>query len=421
VNPPHPENRQIPVGTAALILSLLLGIQPIATDLYLPALPMLTKALQASPAVAQYTLSAMILSFGTSQLVLGPLSDRHGRRPVLLWGLGLFLIAGIGAALSQHIAWLIGWRMLQGIGMAATVVCGRAIVRDLFEPQQGVRVMSMALSGLGAIALISPAVGGLLANLLGWRASLLSLSVFAAIAWTVVWRQLPEPLAQPHREPPSLRRWWHEARGVLKNPSFLSYAMLVVSTYNGVFLNLAGSSYVLIDHRGVSRLEFGLALGATSSFFLFGTWLCRRLLPGHGPAGAVRVGALFTLSGGVALPLLVWAFPHSALAFVLPVCIYCIGHGIHQSCGQAGAVAPFPRKAGLASALAGFLLSSTAFCSGTLLGHIADDSGQALAICIGIAAVLTAAIGLGPVQRHGRLDHGEHISRAALVEAESRV
>jgi DHA1 family bicyclomycin/chloramphenicol resistance-like MFS transporter len=132
----------MPAGFVVLVLSLLLGIQPVTTDLYLPALPSLTETLGAPVSQAQLTLTLLLLAFGSSQLVWGPLSDRFGRRPVLLVGLGLYTLASIGCVVAPSFAWLVVWRTLQGAAMGAAVMGARAIVRDLFTPETGARMMS---------------------------------------------------------------------------------------------------------------------------------------------------------------------------------------------------------------------------------------------------------------------------------------
>ena len=139
-------------GITILVLALLLSIQPVTTDLYLPALPTLTYALGASVTQGQLTLSALLLAFGCSQLFWGPLSDRWGRRPILLAGLLLYTLASIGNTLAASMDLLILWRTLQGVAMGAVVMCGRAIVRDLYTPVAGARAMSKALTGLGVVA-----------------------------------------------------------------------------------------------------------------------------------------------------------------------------------------------------------------------------------------------------------------------------
>jgi MFS transporter, DHA1 family, multidrug resistance protein len=163
-------------GLIVLVLSLLLGLQPIATDLYLPALPALTSGFGAPMSQAQLTLTALLLCFGLSQLVWGPLSDRHGRRPVLLVGMSAFVAASIGSTFAPSMEQLIVWRAVQGAAMGAGVMCARAIVRDLYAPSEGARVMSKGLTGLGVIACAASPTGGLLSDLFGWRVSLMALA-----------------------------------------------------------------------------------------------------------------------------------------------------------------------------------------------------------------------------------------------------
>ncbi len=169
---PHPPATTVPVNAAAprvshavaaLALSLLLGLQPITTDVYLPALPMLARALDAPMSTVQLTMSALILAFGVAQMFWGPVADRIGRRPVLLAGLALYAVSSVGCALAESIATLVAWRVVQGAAMSAGVVCARAVVRDLYEPVEGAQVMALALSGLGAIALAGPLAGGMAA------------------------------------------------------------------------------------------------------------------------------------------------------------------------------------------------------------------------------------------------------------------
>ncbi len=151
-------------GLVVLTLSLLLGLQPIATDLYLPALPALTAGFGAAMSHAQLTLTALLLAFGVSQMFWGPLSDRFGRRPILLIGMSAFVVASVGSTFSPSIEQLIVWRAVQGAAMGAGVMCARAIVRDLYQPTEGARMMSKGLTGLGVIACASAPLGGLLSD-----------------------------------------------------------------------------------------------------------------------------------------------------------------------------------------------------------------------------------------------------------------
>ena len=383
------------------LLALLLGVQPITTDLYLPALPGLAADLGAGMGRTQATLSALIFAFGLSQLLLGPMADRFGRRPVLLGGLTLFVVASAGATLAGTIGGLVAWRALQGGGVGAAVVCARAMVRDLYVPSDGARVMSKALSGLGFIALASPLLGGLIATVLGWRAALAATGVFGLACLVLVALAMPETARTLNpaalRLGPMLAAW----RRILRNHAFLAWSLLVSCTYGGLFAFLAGSAFVFIDVLGTSRLACGLYIAGCSISYIVGTFWCRRWLLRHGLVGAVRRGAAFTLAGGASMVVLAWAGVIGPWAIAVPQFLYAFGHGIHQACGQAAVVGPFPNHAGAASALAGFMLAATAVAVGAWLGVAMDGTVLPLTQTIGAMALATALVGWTLVQQHG--------------------
>lgn len=376
----------------ALVLALLLGLQPVTTDLYLPALPSLTRALGASMAAAQQTMAAVLLAFGFGQLVWGPVADRVGRRPVLLWGLALYSAAGLGAALAPGIEWLVLWRALQGLGMAAAVVCSRALLRDLYEPQQGAQVMAWAMSGLGLLAIASPALGGLVTAAAGWRAALALVAAVGVFTLAVVAWQLPETARQLRPDatrPCVLLAAW---RRIARHPVFRAWALLTSATYGGLFTMLAGSAFVYIDVLGLTPAAFGAVLGSGSVAYIVGTFVCRYWVRRHGPVGAVQRGAAFTLAGGLLMAVPAALGVQSVWAIALPQCLFAIGHGVHQPCSQAAAVGPFPEQAGAASALAGFMLSAVAFGIALWLGHALDGTVRPLAYGVALWSLLTCAI-----------------------------
>ena len=397
--------------TVVVLLTLLLGIQPITTDLYLPALPTVQASLGASIAAAQLTLSALIICFGLAQLVCGPLADRFGRRPVLLGGLALYTIASVFGAAAPSIEALVVWRALQGAAMAAAVTCGRSIVRDLYEPGEGARVMSRALSGLGIIAALSPLLGGLLIEHLNWHLTLLALALFGAAALAFVAWRFEETIPRRERDATRARRLMHNWSHVVANPTFRAWSLLSACTYGGLFFLLAGSSFVFINVLGTSRVAYGAILGSVSLAYIGGTMLCRRLLPRYGLRGAVKRGAWFTLAGGVGMAALSLAGVHSVWAIVLPQYLYAIGHGVHQPCGQAGAVGPFPEKAGTAASLSGFAMTLSAFGVGLWLGRHLDGTVYPLTLGIGAVSVVLALIAWTLVQWHGEPGRGSLAAR----------
>jgi DHA1 family bicyclomycin/chloramphenicol resistance-like MFS transporter len=387
---------------AAFSLALLLGLQPLTTDVYLPALPLLTRELGAGMGAAQLTMSGLMLAFGLAQMVWGPVADRYGRRPVLLLGLGLHTLASVGCALTGSIEALVVWRALQGAALAAAVVCARAVLRDLYEPVRGAQVMALALTGLGVIALIGPLLGGAAATTWGWRGALALVALAGLLSLIWVAFKLPETLARPNTRAtqlgPMLRTWW----AISCHPAFRAWALLVACTYGGLFTLLAGSSFVYIDVLGLSPLAYGAAMAAGSLAYVAGTVLCRRWIGRVGMQGAVARGAFFTLAGGALGAGLALAGVQQVWAVLLPQCLFIFGHGLHQPCGQAGVVGPFAASAGAASALAGLLLALVAFGIGHWLGLALDGTVRPMMFGLGFWSAATGLVALTLVQRAAR-------------------
>ena len=399
---------------AALVLALLLGLQPVTTDLMLPALPALATGLAAPMPAVQLTMSALILAFGLAQLVWGPVADRFGRRPVLLAGLALYTLASIGATLGAGIAQVVGWRVLQGAALAVPVVCARAMVRDLYEPHEGALVMARALSGLGLIAIASPLTAGVLVAAFGWRAALAAMAVVGAASWLFIALRLPETIRRRDPQATQLMPLLAQVRRMLGHPGFRAWALLVCSTYGGVFVFLAGSGVTLIAVLGLSPLAAGLVMSTMSLAYIAGTFVCRRWLPRHGLVGTVLLGSRFTALALLGLLLVAWAQPRSVVLVMLPGWVYMLGHGVHQPCGQAGTAGPFPHAAGLASAVAGCVLALGAFGIGLWLGQALDGLSVrplALGMAAGAAAALLVAWTL--VRRHGDVRQPAAVTLAA--------
>ncbi|MEO8543728.1 MAG: multidrug effflux MFS transporter [Burkholderiaceae bacterium] len=392
-------------GVVVLILAALLGVQPITTDLYLPALPALTEGFGANMAQAQLTLTALLLAFGLSQLVWGPLSDRFGRRPVLLVGLSIYIVAAVGSTMAPSMDLLVIWRTVQGIAMGAGVMGARAIIRDLYDPAEGAQVMSKALSGVGLVACLSAPVGGLLSDWFNWRVALLAPAVFGAASLALVATRFRESLVQVKPRalaPLELARSW---RHIARNPTFIAYSSLAAASYGGLFTFLAASSFVFIQVLSLSKTQYGMLMFTMSLSYLAGTFLCRSLLARLGVRRAIAVASAITLTSGTMSGLFAlagWSSgPHGAWFIIVPFYLYMLAHGVHQPCSQSGAVGPFPRIAGTASALNGFVMMIAAFAMGGWLGWRMDGTVFPLANGLWFWSVVIAAIGWTLVQKHG--------------------
>lgn len=384
-----------------LLLSLLLGLQPITTDLYLPALPVITSSFGAPMVHAQLTLTALLLAFGVSQLVWGPLSDRFGRRPILLIGLGAYVLAAIGSTLAPSMTALIVWRAVQGIAMGAAVMCARAIVRDLYAPVQGARVMSKGLSGLGVIACLSAPVGGLLTDALNWRYALLALAIFGAASLGLIAWRFEETLRCKNPKALQTATLLTTWKSILRHPTFLAFSALSAASYGGLFTFLAASSFVFMNVLGLSKVHYAWLMALNSLAYIAGTFLCRHWLPRFGVRRSLKWAGMLSLAGGtfMAVPSLLgvqnlWAIMPAQLLFI-------VGHGIHQPCGQSGAVGPFPHAAGAASAVNGFLMMLAAFAMGSWLGEHMDGTVMPLTLGVWFWSVLISLTAWTLVQWHG--------------------
>lgn len=385
-----------------LLLGLLLGLLPLTSDLYLPALPTLQSHFVTPVAQVQLTLTALLLAFGSSQLFWGPISDRWGRRPVLLLGVAGYVLSALGCAAADSMTALIGWRTLQGVALGACVMCARAVVRDLYSPAQGAQAMSRALTGLGVVAFLAPICGSLLVSLLGWRATMLAQAVFGAGVLMLVALRFQEPL--PERNPQALQplalaRNWGQ---ILRHPTFQAYNLLTVCTYAGLFTNLAASSFVYIEVLGLQAGAYGLMMGCNALCYIGGTLLCRRLLRRTTVQRAVALAGGMSALAGLAMVAAALADLDSVWAYALPFFVYQVAHGIHMPCGQSNAIAPFPQTAGTAAALNGFVSMLVAFAMGHWLGLNFDGSTMPLAVGVGFWGCCTALVAWTLVRRWGQ-------------------
>jgi DHA1 family bicyclomycin/chloramphenicol resistance-like MFS transporter len=348
------------------LLPLLLAAQPVATDSYLPALPAIAQQFGA----VSISLTVFVLAFGFGQLPCGPLSDRFGRRPVLLAGLACYALAALGCALAPGILALAAWRALQGFAMAAILVCARAAVRDLYPAHEGPQVMARGLAGLGMVGLAAPILGAWTVQAWGWRWVLAGGALYAGVLWLVCWRSFHETRASSSAgDAPPARG---SVREVFGSPGFRAWASLAAATYGGIFCFLLLSPMVYISYLGLSPALYGWIPAGGSLVYIGSTTMCRRLLRRHGPWHTVKIGAALSLGGAAIQALGCWLAPISAWPLLLGHAVYCCGHGIHQPCGQAGAVGDLPHQAGRAVSWSGFGMMAVAFVLGQTAAAFVD-------------------------------------------------
>src|SRR6185437_1191917 len=266
-------------GTFALtaLLAALSAIGPLTTDMYLPSLPDIVRLLDATTAEGQLTISSYLVGFALGQIVYGPVSDRHGRKPVLIGAVVLYSAASLLCAGSTSISMLIGARALQALGGCGGIVLARAIVRDLYSGARAGRELSLIGSVMALAPVLAPIAGGILQTAFGWRSIFFTLVASGLCGIAIIWMLLPETL--PRRaEPLSLSSMLKTYRTVARNPVFLAYLALGTTSYAGLFAWISGASFVLQDLYGLPPFDFGIAFSIGSVGYMAGSALAARLV-----------------------------------------------------------------------------------------------------------------------------------------------
>jgi len=369
----------------ALLLTTLVALGPLSTDLYLPALPGMTVTFATDVARVQLTLSVFLIGYAVAQLFYGPVSDRYGRRPAMLFGLVLYLLSSVACMLAPSVDALIASRFFQALGACAGPVLGRAIVRDVYGPVQAARVLAY-ISGAMAIApMIGPFIGGWLTVWFGWRANFAALALFSAVQTVVVFRLLGESNA--HKDPAATRprRILGNFRMLLAGKTYLGYLLCVSFGYAALFSFISGSSFVLVGLYGLSPQWFGASFGFVVTGYIVGTLLTARYTLKLGPGRMVGMGALFGVVPGTLMAVLAIAEVSSVWAVLLPMFGCTMATGLVMPNATGAALAPYPKMAGSASALMGFVQMALAAAVGIAVGHAYDGTAipmtGAIALC----------------------------------------
>lgn len=379
-----------------------LTVQPLSTDLYLPSLPGLVGAFGTTIGAVQLTLSLFVIGFGTAQLVVGPLSDRLGRKPVLLGGLALYAFASLVCALAPTIDAFIAGRVLQSFGCCTAIVVGRAIIRDAFDPAAGARAMARASTINAAGPIIGPIIGAWLEVRYGHRAAFVALCAYGALLCFATWRWFGESLARPDPAALDPRRLAATYARVLRDRVFLAYTALGAASYAGLFAFISGSSFVLIRVLGVATTTYGLVYALVVCGYLGGTIVARRMLPQRGLVRTMLFGGRLALTAALLLAATGLLDVRHPAALLVPAFLFFAAHGIVFPGAMAGGIAPFPGSAGAAAGLFGFLAMAVAAGVGWWIGASHDGTMRPLALTIAVAGAAVFAILQGWLRRVDR-------------------
>lgn len=366
------------------LLTALTAFGAISTDLYLPALPAIGRALQADAAAVQITYTALLVGFALAQLVYGSMSDRFGRRPVLLAGLGIYFVSCIVCFFAWHIDILIAGRFLMGLGACSGPVLARAAVRDIFGRERSAKMLSYMGTMMGLIPAVAPLIGGYLTATFGWQANFAFLGLFAAVAILGTLLLLHE--TNRWRDPHALqgRRMVQAYRTLLGHRAFMAYTMAVTFAFAAFTAYISNVAYVLVDQLDVPVEEFGYYFAIVVAGFMSGTFVGGRLTGRVGIPRITLVGILILLAAAAVGAALSLGGVTTLLSVIGPAAVMLHGIGIIFPNGIAGAIGPFHAMAGTASALLGFLQMGIGAAVATVTASLYD--GTTLPMALGILA-----------------------------------
>jgi DHA1 family bicyclomycin/chloramphenicol resistance-like MFS transporter len=380
-----------PRWTLAVLLACLGMVGPFSIDTYLPAFTGIAASLGATPVQMQQTLSAYLFGFAVMNLFHGALADSFGRRPVVLWGLALFTLASVGCALSQTIGQLVFFRALQGISAGAGIVVSRAIIRDMFPPDQAQKVMSQVTIYFGVAPAVAPMIGGLLFVHADWHSIFWLLALIGLALWVANWRVLPETLHVSQRQPFEVRNLMRGYWQLGSSRRFLLLALASGIPFNGMFLYVLSAPVWLGDHLQLLPTQFFWFFVLTIGGIMGGAWWSGRLAGRIRPVEQIRRGFVIMASTAVinVAANLVFA-PHAAWA-LLPVAVFAFGWALMVPVVTLMVLDLAPTRRGMASSLQAFVGSAA---NGIVAGVIAP---LVMHSTVALAAASLLMLGVGAI------------------------
>ncbi|MGE4011579.1 MAG: multidrug effflux MFS transporter [Alphaproteobacteria bacterium] len=379
----QPTARGFPV-----LLTALVSFSALSVDLILPALPNLIGYFKSDVPTAQLTVSVFIVGFAVAQLAYGSLSDRFGRRPTLLIGLAVYLIASLACTLADSMEQLIVGRFFQALGACSGIVVGRAIVRDVYGPKRAAKVLAYVGMVMGLVPAAAPILGGYLTVWFSWRATFIALAVFSLAVLLGVKFVLRE--TNLHRDPTALqpRRMAENFWLLLRSRPYMGYLLTMCLSYCAMFSFISMSSFVLNDHFHIATEDFGPYFSSLVIGYITGSMLAGRFTARVGTTRMILIGTILEVVAGGVLFGFVLANTQNIYAVLLPVMLLFCGVGLVVPNALSSAIGPYPRMAGAASALLGFIQAMMGATLSMVVARLHDGTPMAMAVAVFASACL---------------------------------
>lgn len=369
-----------------ILMGAITAIGPLSIDMCLPAFPTISQELNALGRV-ELSLASFFIGLALGQLFYGPLSDRIGRKPPLYAGLLLFLLASLGAALSQTMEQLIGWRFVQGLGGCAGMVIARAVVRDRCAPQEAARAFSLLMLVMGLAPILAPLLGGFVVMQAGWRPLFFLLAVFAAICLICSWKLLRESHERRHPEEMNVRKVLKDYGHILRHREFMLYSLCSSLAFTGMFAYIAGSPHVLMQVHGIAPQHYGWIFGSNAIGLIAASQMNARLLRRYDMQLLLHRGVLGVVSSGIFLATLATLDALSLPLLLIGLFVFISSLGFISPNASAAALAHQGHHAGTASALMGALQFVLATGAGTAMSLWHAPSALPLAVMMALCGI----------------------------------
>ena len=382
--------RALSSGFWLVLLTVLIGLPRITLDMHLPALPAMADDFHASDSQLQLTLTLYALGSAISLLVSGPLTDRFGRRPVLLSGLCVYAVATVACALADSIGVLIVARLFQALGGCCTTVIGRVIVRDYFARDEQARLLGLISMAMAISPMAAPVLGSLMLPFIHWRGLFIVLAVIGVALCLVVFRRLPEtrPPEVAAAPPSNLLRLYGQ---LLRDRYFLRYSLAIGCVYSTYFPFISESSALLQRGFHLSATAYALVFAATISGYMLGANLFRRWVLRVEANQLINAAIGLNVLGCVMLAGATVALPQAWLAIVLPMVVIMVSVGMVIPACQLSVLQPYGAIAGTASGLFFFIQMFLTAVSSWATGMLSDGTSQPLVIMTSVASALLVA------------------------------
>jgi len=386
---PHDPNVAAPLGLT-LLLGLLIGLTAFGMDMYLPSLPGMARDLAAGPGAAQLTVTTYLLGLAAGQFAWGPVSDRYGRKPVLVFGLALFFASSLACSMAHSMQEVAIWRLAQGIGMSSGPVIARSIARDLYAREQAAQLLGRMTAVFGLVPVFGPLLGAQAISWHGWPAVFWVYTGAAAALLAAVLARLPET-APAERGSMAPGRLAANFALLVRDRRFLAALAPMLSAQMAIIAFVSSSSLVAVDGLGLTPTQFSLMFAAVMLGQLSGGYAGSRLVGRKGIGAMVRIGARLTLACGLLLAALALAGVAHWAAVCLPMLGFLLGSAFVIPNATAAALSPFPKMAGAASSLLGMLPFALGALVSAGLGVAFDGTAVPMACTIALFGALAFA------------------------------